>query len=83
MVILCLHVASDGMLKWLKAPALPRPFVLDLLDFVLANSAGVFRYVVTLHHYRLSRSDGIADDCLLLCVAILHKLSDKPRPLSN
>ena len=39
--ILC--AASEGMLKWLKAPTLPRPFVLDLLDFVLANSAAVFR----------------------------------------
>lgn len=38
-----LHAASEGMLKWLKAPTLPRPFVLDLLDFVLGNSAAVFR----------------------------------------
>jgi hypothetical protein len=39
-----LHAASEGMLKWLKAPTLPRPFVLDLLDFVLGNSAAVFRW---------------------------------------
>ena len=41
------YAASEGMLKWLKAPTLPRPFVLDLLDFVLANSAAVFRYQTT------------------------------------
>ena len=42
-LMLELHAASEGMLKWLKAPTLPRPFVLDLLDFVLGNSAAVFR----------------------------------------
>lgn len=31
------------MLKWLRAPTLPRYFVLDLLDFVLSNTATVFR----------------------------------------
>lgn len=47
------YAASEGMLKWLKAPTLPRPFVLDLLDFVLANSAAVFRYRTTVLLYRL------------------------------
>lgn len=28
---------------WLKSPSLPRTFVLELLDFVLANSPDVFR----------------------------------------
>ena len=31
------------MLKWLRSPALPRYFVLDLLDFMLSNTASVFR----------------------------------------
>ena len=35
--------ANEAMLKWLKAPSLPRVFVLDLLDFVLSNTAPVFR----------------------------------------
>ena len=42
--MLVLFAASEGMLKCLKAPTLRRPFVLDLLDFVLGNSAAVFRY---------------------------------------
>ena len=46
--LLSVCAASEGMLKWLKAPALPRPFVLDLLDFVLGNSAAVFRYSLPL-----------------------------------
>lgn len=46
--LVCLCAASEAMLRWLKAPALPRSFVLDLLDFVLANHATVFRYAF--HH---------------------------------
>lgn len=29
--------------KWLKTPSLPRTFVLEMLDFVLTNSAQLFR----------------------------------------
>ncbi|DBA68408.1 TPA: hypothetical protein ACH3X2_013711 [Trebouxia sp. C0005] len=47
--------ASEGMLKWLKAPTLPRPFVLDLLDFVLGNSAAVFRTMPAFEHALLVR----------------------------
>lgn len=43
------------MLVWLKAPALPRPFVLDLLDFVLGNSAAVFRELPAFEHALLVR----------------------------
>ncbi|KAK9810126.1 hypothetical protein WJX72_005196 [[Myrmecia] bisecta] len=47
--------ANEAMLKWLKAPALPRPFVLDLLDFVLANSVAVFRTIPAFEHALLVR----------------------------
>lgn len=29
--------------QWLKTPSLPRTFVLEILDFVLTNSAPIFR----------------------------------------
>ena len=35
--------SSEAMLKWLRSPALPRYFVLDLLDYVLANTPAIFR----------------------------------------
>ena len=35
--------SSEAMLKWLRSPALPRYFVLDLLDYLLANTAAIFR----------------------------------------
>ncbi|KAK9868608.1 hypothetical protein WJX84_001848 [Apatococcus fuscideae] len=47
--------ASEAMLRWLKAPALPRSFVLDLLDFVLANHATVFRVIPAFEHALLVR----------------------------
>ena len=43
------------MLHWLRAPALPRPFVMDLLDFVLGNSAPVFRELPAFEHALLLR----------------------------
>ena len=43
------------MLLWLRAPALPRPFVMDLLDFVLGNSAPVFRELPAFEHALLLR----------------------------
>ena len=43
------------MLHWLRAPALPRPFVMDLLDFVLGNSAAVFRELPAFEHALLLR----------------------------
>ena len=48
--------ANTAMLAWLKAPALPRPFVLDLLDFVLGNSARVFRELPAFEHALLVRA---------------------------
>ena len=47
--------ANAAMLHWLKAPALPRPFVMDLLDFVLGNSAPVFRELPAFEHALLLR----------------------------
>ena len=49
------RAANTAMLAWLKAPALPRPFVLDLLDFVLGNSARVFRELPAFEHALLVR----------------------------
>jgi hypothetical protein len=37
------NIASGAPPLWLKSPSLPRTFVLELLDFVLANSPDVFR----------------------------------------
>ena len=39
--------SSEALLKWLRSPALPRYFVLDLLDFVLANTPAIFRCAAT------------------------------------
>jgi hypothetical protein len=49
------RAANTAMLAWLRAPALPRPFVLDLLDFVLGNSARVFRELPAFEHALLVR----------------------------
>lgn len=47
--------STEAMLKWLRAPTLPRYFVLDLLDFVLSNTATVFRTVPAFEHALLVR----------------------------
>ncbi|KAK9811035.1 hypothetical protein WJX73_008056 [Symbiochloris irregularis] len=47
--------SSEAMLRWLRAPTLPRYFVLDLLDFVLTNTADVFRTVPAFEHTLLVR----------------------------
>lgn len=36
-------IAAGGPPAWLRAPSLPRTFVLELLDFVLSNSPSLFR----------------------------------------
>lgn len=66
--------ASEGMLKWLKAPALPRPFVLDLLDFVLGNSAAVFRSIPAFEHALLVRA------CQLLTTQLQNLLDPACEP---
>jgi hypothetical protein len=51
-----MHAAANAaMLHWLKAPSLPRPFVMDLLDFVLGNSAPLFRELPAFEHALLLR----------------------------
>lgn len=70
-----LHAASEGMLKWLKAPTLPRPFVLDLLDFVLGNSAAVFRsgsaYIAqTAHDYVASSNAHMPCTCMPMHILV-------------
>ncbi len=54
---------------WLKAAPLPKTFVLELLDFVLAENASVFRGSAVFEHALLSRV------CHLL-LAQLHDLLD-------
>jgi len=41
------HLAG-GDATWLRSPPLPKPFVLELLDFILNASADLFR---TLHDF--------------------------------
>ena len=55
------------MLAWLKAPALPRPFVLDLLDFVLGNSARVFHELPAFEHALLVRGAESPDSACPAC----------------
>ncbi len=62
------------MLVWLKAPALPRPFVLDLLDFVLGNSAAVFRELPAFEHALLVRV------CTLLTTQLQNLLDPACEP---
>ena len=56
------------MLKWLRAPALPRPFVLELLDFVLGHSAVLFREIPAFEHALLVRV------CMLLTTQLQNLL---------
>lgn len=56
------------MLKWLRAPALPRPFVLELLDFVLGHSAALFREIPAFEHALLVRV------CMLLTTQLQNLL---------
>lgn len=56
------------MLKWLRAPALPRPFVLELLDFVLGHSVFVFREIPAFEHALLVRV------CMLLTTQLQNLL---------
>ncbi|KAK9834027.1 hypothetical protein WJX81_004391 [Elliptochloris bilobata] len=66
---LCMMVtANEAMLKWLRAPALPRPFVLELLDFVLGHSAAVFREIPAFEHALLVRV------CMLLTTQLQNLL---------
>ena len=39
---------AGGDATWLRSPLLPKPFVLELLDFILNASAELFR---TLHDF--------------------------------
>lgn len=66
--------ANTAMLHWLKAPALPRPFVLDLLDFVLSNSARVFRELPAFEHALLVRV------CMLLTTQLQNLLDPACEP---
>ena len=60
--------ANEAMLKWLRAPALPRPFVLELLDFVLGHSAALFREIPAFEHALLVRV------CMLLTTQLQNLL---------
>lgn len=60
--------ANEAMLKWLRAPALPRPFVLELLDFVLGHSAALFRDIPAFEHALLVRV------CMLLTTQLQNLL---------
>ncbi|BDA41918.1 Protein MON2 homolog [Coccomyxa sp. Obi] len=72
---LCMMItANSAMLVWLKAPALPRPFVLDLLDFVLGNSAAVFRELPAFEHALLVRV------CTLLTTQLQNLLDPACEP---
>jgi hypothetical protein len=62
------RAANEAMLKWLRAPALPRPFVLELLDFVLGHSAAVFREIPAFEHALLVRV------CMLLTTQLQNLL---------
>ena len=62
------------MLLWLRAPALPRPFVMDLLDFVLGNSAPVFRELPAFKHALLLRV------CALLTMQLQNLLDPLCEP---
>lgn len=66
--------ANAAMLHWLKAPALPRPFVMDLLDFVLGNSAAVFRELPAFEHALLLRV------CSLLTTQLQNLLDPLAEP---
>lgn len=70
----CLRAANSAMLVWLKAPALPRPFVLELLDFVLGNSAAVFRELPAFEHALLVRV------CTLLTTQLQNLLDPACEP---
>eukprot|EP00884_Botryococcus_braunii_P011071 jgi/Botrbrau1/19966/Bobra.0059s0082.1 len=47
--------ANEAMLRWLNVPDLPRPFVLDLLDFVLGNNPAIFMTNPAFEHALLVR----------------------------
>jgi len=68
------RAANEAMLKWLRAPALPRPFVLELLDFVLGHSAAVFREIPAFEHALLVRV------CMLLTTQLQNLLDPACTP---
>ena len=45
---LALAHTAGGDATWLRSPLLPKPFILELLDFILNASAELFR---TLHDF--------------------------------
>ena len=67
--------ANEAMLKWLRAPALPRPFVLELLDFVLGHSAALFRDIPAFEHALLVRV------CMLLTTQLQNLLDPACDPV--
>jgi hypothetical protein len=53
------HCSAGLDACWLKAPQLQRPFIFDVLEFVLGNSAHVFRTIPAFEHALLVRVWGL------------------------